>query len=236
MNVTSALIVPLILFNAVVSAQEAALTYSDRYLDISNNILNEPCLTYGGVSYKTQLILDNRNENGFYWVILGGEEVFDLPDNCVSVVPSVLTNDPSIPYISYNIENLIIFEAGIDTGLRYDVQSRADVSRLDFGFSFDSIRERRVEEGVTLTGAGSVSFSGPDLFPFEVSEQTFQQLAVLKTFSGTLGYNAQTNIFTATFDSSNAAGDYTLTVRFNQFGGPGSVGLVLVYPIEFHII
>tara|TARA_R110002073_G_scaffold227972_1_gene388794 strand:- start:2621 stop:3331 length:711 start_codon:yes stop_codon:yes gene_type:complete len=236
MNATSALIVPLILFTAVVSAQQAGLTDSDRYLDISNNILHEPCLTYAGVSYKAQLILDNRNENDLYWAILGGAEVFDLPDNCVSVVPSVLTNDPTIPYMSYNIENLIISEAGIDTGLRYDVHSRADASRLDLGFSFDSIRERRVEEGVTLTGAGSVSFSGPDSFPFELSEQTFQQLAVLKTFSGTLGYDAQSNIFTVTFDSSNVAGDYTLTVRFNQFGGPDSVGLILVYPIEFHII
>ncbi len=236
MTLARVLVAPVILVSALAAAQQTVLTGSDRYLDISNNILNEPCLSYDGVSYEAQLVLDNRGEDGLHWAVIGGEQISDLPDICVSVMQSVLSIDPSIPFISYDIEDLIIAEAGIDTGLRYYVQSRADASMLALGFGFDSIRERRVGETVILTGAGSVSFAGPDSFPFEVSEEIFQQLAVSKTFSGTLGYNAQTNMFAVSFDSSNAAGDYTLTVSSNRFGGASSIGLVLVYPIEFHII
>lgn len=232
----AAVLIPIIFLSTVASAQESTFTEFDRYLDISSYTLNEPCLIYNDISYKAQFVLEDRGQDYLYWTLFSGEEIVDAPDNCESVMASVFTDDPSISFVSYDIENLIIVDGDSDTGLRYDVGSRADSSRFDLGFGFDWIRERRVEESVILTGAGSVSFPGPSSFPFEVQTGTDQWIGVSKSFSGTLDYNAETNMFTVTLDSSNEAGDYTLTVRFDGFGSSNSVGLLLIYPIEFHVI
>jgi len=236
MKTSRTLLVPVILSFAMASAQQAVVTESDRYFELASNTLNEPCLTYNGVSYAAKFVLDDRGEDGHYWALISGAELLAIPENCETVKQSVLTNDPSIDFVSYDMENLTIAEGEVDTGLRYDIGSRADTSRFDLGFSLDSIRERREEERVIVSGAGSASFSGPSSFPFELGEQANQWIGVDKSFSGTLNYDAQANMFTVTFDSSNAAGDYTLTVIFNTLGRSSSLGLVLVYPIEFHII
>lgn len=155
----AAALIPTILLSTISSAQESIVTEFDRYFDLSSNTLNEPCLIYNDVSYKAQFVLDDKGEDGLYWPLLSGEEVIDIPDNCESVMQSVFTTDPTIPFVSYNIENLIIVEGDSDTGLRYDIGSRAD------------------------------------------------------------------------------AGDYTLTVIFNNnFSSSNSIGLLLVYPIEFQVI
>ncbi|MFT7214912.1 MAG: hypothetical protein ACI9XK_005184 [Granulosicoccus sp.] len=91
-------------------------------------------------------------------------------------------------------------------------------------------------ERVIVTGAASFSFLGPGSFPFEMSEGTDQRIGVEKSYSGTLNYSTETNNFTVTVDSSNEAGDYSLTVIFTDIALANSVGLVLFYPIEFHVI
>ncbi|PCJ27500.1 MAG: hypothetical protein COA96_03095 [SAR86 cluster bacterium] len=220
---------------AIASAQESALTESDRYFDISSFTLYEPCLTFESVSYKARFMLDDRGEEGLYWVVINGEEISKIPDDCEAVHPSVFTSDPTIPFVSYNLENLIIADGNTDTGLRYDIASRADNTRFDLGFSFDYVRELRKGESIFVSGTGAMSFPGPNSFPFEWHGGAFQSVTTNYTFDGSLEYNVETNTFIVSFDSTNEAGDYTLTVIFRDLAS-NQFELLVVYPIEFHVI
>lgn len=178
--------------------------------------------------------MDDRGEDGLYWYLLSGEEVIDIPDNCVSVMQSAFTSDPTIPSVDYNIKNLIVAEGDIDTGLRYDIWSGADSSRFDMGFKFDRVRERRVEESISLVGVGSVSFSGPSSFPSEFQAGTYYSTAGSYRFRD-IHYDFETNMFTATFDSRSEAGDYILGWSFRTFINSYSFELLLFYTIEFQV-
>ena len=217
---------------AIASAQQVEVTDSDRYFELSTLTLNEPCLTYNDVSYRAQFVLDDRAEDGLYWSVVGGEEISEVPDFCELVMPSVFTTDPTIPFISYNIENVIIADGNVDTGLRYSIASRADANHLELGFSFDWIRELREAESVRLNGAGSHSFSGPSSFPFERERVAIYSFLTSHSFSGSFDYDTDTNIFTVELDSTNESGSYQLTVVFRDFAR-GIFELQVVYPIEF---
>lgn len=217
---------------AIASAQQVEVTNSDRYFELSTFTLNEPCLIYNDVSYKAQFVLDDRAEDGLYWSVIRGEEIAEIPDDCELVLPSVLTTDPTIPFISYNIENVIIADGNVDTGLRYSIASRADANHLELGFSFDWMRELREAESISLNGAGIHSFSGPSSFPFESERVAIFSFLTSHSFSGSFSYDIDANIFTVELDSTNESGSYELTVVFGDISR-GLSGLQVVYPIEF---
>ena len=215
----------------VSSAQQAVVRDSDRFFDLATYILNEPCLIYDEIPYAAQFLLDDRAELGFYWSLIGGEEIVEPADGCESLLPGVLTNSPDILSLDYTINQLIISDGNIDTSLRYEIASHADVNQLDSGFSFDRIRELREGEIVIVSGNGAVSFPGPTSIPFEWGAW----IGTSYSFSGSFSYDGNGNTFTVELDGSNEAGTYPLTVIFRE-PPPGLLELKIVYPIEFHVI
>ena len=113
-----------------VSAQ-VEINELQRYIDANTLVLNEPCIESGGKLYKGQFSLDQSA--GLKLNLLSAEELTETRAGCIQILAGSTASE-----IKYDITNLVVADGNMDTGQRYDIQSTADATKLEEGFTIST--------------------------------------------------------------------------------------------------
>ena len=126
----------LLIVTSYLSAQ-VEITSDQRYFDEIAGLLNEPCVKFGNKYFLGRFeIGPYKNTNADALLIVAGKRIReDIPADCSGFEYDDVANE-----ISYNLASIVVSNAGVDTGIRYEINSIADFDDLLAGFAITKIQ------------------------------------------------------------------------------------------------
>ena len=127
---------------------KSGLNIPIQKFDLNTLVLSEPCLEIEGERYSFEFLLDLNHSETVFRVLERNTEIVDNSE-C-----SILTPSSEYPdYFDYNIANLVIAEGNLDTGLRYDIDSKFESKSLlsNFVVTGAYIAKQRLDSNFFVT-------------------------------------------------------------------------------------
>lgn len=129
-------------------AAKSGLDIPVRKYDTNTYVLSEPCLEVEGERYSFEFVLDSSHGETAFRVLEQSAQVLEGSE-CSYLTP--FSDNPN--YFHYKITSLVVADGNLDTGLRYDLDTRFESKSLKSNFVVTgaTISEQRLDSNLFVT-------------------------------------------------------------------------------------